>query len=161
MVTIVWNNLANTKFKAIYTYECSRMADRYRRVTSAMLALTSTSSVAAWAIWQQHPAIWGAIIGISQVAQVLKPYVPFIGSDKEFLEMSFEFDQLYLEYEKLWYAASARSIDDAGLSQRISELHKKGLDIEKAHKNTRTPRRKQWVEKAYAETENFLKLNFS
>jgi hypothetical protein len=161
MKNTVWSNLANVKFKALYTYECSREADRYGRLTSAFLALASTSSVAAWAIWKEHPAIWGGIIGISQVMQVVKPYISIIGSDKDLLEMSFEYEQLFLEYEQLWYAVCSGSIADPAVTERIAELHKKSLDIERAHKNVHAPRRQRLIDKVYTDTEKFLELNFS
>lgn len=50
----IWNNLANIKFKALYTCECSRIAGLSGRALSFLLALTSASSVGAWTLWQQH-----------------------------------------------------------------------------------------------------------
>ncbi|HYL99765.1 MAG TPA: hypothetical protein VEZ90_12480 [Blastocatellia bacterium] len=156
----VWSNLANVKFKAMYSYQYSRSADRIGRLTSWFLALASASSVAAWAFWKAHPAIWGGIIAVSQVLQVTKPYLPVIGSDKELLEMSFDYEQLFLEYEKLWNEVESESVDEKAVTQRIEELHKKALEIERTHRNVHIPTRKRLSEQVYADVEKFLKLNF-
>jgi hypothetical protein len=155
----IWNNLANIKFKALYACECSRMASRWARLASFGLALTSTSSVATWALWQQHTRVWAIIIGLGQVAQVALPYVPFLKNEKEYLSMSFEFENLYLEYEELWYDLQDLTIDDTKAKQRLAELRAREIEIEKA--GVRCPKKAQWTERINTETESVLKLDFS
>src|SRR3954470_19541033 len=92
--TRIWNNLANIRFKGIYCQHCSNFSGTCSTVLSLFLALTSTGSVAAWAIWKDYPNVWGLIIALSQVAQVAKPLIPFIGADKHYMETAFEFDRL-------------------------------------------------------------------
>jgi hypothetical protein len=161
MRTQLWNNLANVKFKALYTCECSRLAGKYARVASFILAVIAASSVATWAIWKEHTTTWAVIIGTSQLLQIALPYIPFIKNEKEFIEMSFEFEHLYLEYEKLWVAHEQKQIKDKTLSQRFYELRQKEIAIEKGHKEARCPDVKRWKNMVNKEMEDFLSLNFS
>jgi len=72
----IWNNMANVKFKAIFTRKCSKLAEKRGNGLSIFLAISSGSSVAAWAVWQEYPSVWGGVIGFSQVLQIVKPYEP-------------------------------------------------------------------------------------
>jgi hypothetical protein len=155
----IWNNLANIKFKALYACECSRMASRWGRLASFGLALTSASSVATWALWQQHTRIWAIIIGVGQLAQVALPYVPFLKNEKEYLGMSFEFENLYLEYEQLWYDLQDKTVTETSAKERLTQLRAREIEIEKA--GVRCPKKEQWIERINTETESVLKLDFS
>jgi len=100
----IWNQLANIRFKGLYTHRCSRRADTFGRAYSFFLAFVSTSSVAAWAIWTKAPGVWAAIVTVAQVLHIGKPYLPFMKHDKQFLEMSFEFEALYLQSRRMNHA---------------------------------------------------------
>src|SRR6185436_18761744 len=131
MRTQLWNNLANVKFKALYACECSRLAGKSSRILLFVLAVVATSSVATWAVWKEHATTWAIIIGGSQILQVAMPHIPFIKNEKEFLEMSFEFEHLYLEYEKLWRAHEQGKTSDKVLSKQFYDLRQKEIAIEK------------------------------
>jgi hypothetical protein len=88
MRTRVWNNLANIKFKALYTSECSNLAGTCGRIYSFLFAFTSTSSAATWAIWNRYPFFWAFIVGFSQLLSVIKPHIPFVKNDKAYLVKS-------------------------------------------------------------------------
>jgi hypothetical protein len=100
--TQLWNNMANIKFKATYCYRCSRLANTITEWSSGFIALASSSSIAAWAIWQSMPQIWGAIVALSQILLLVKGLIPFLKNERALLEMSYSFEALYLEYEVLW-----------------------------------------------------------
>lgn len=158
----VWNNLANIKFKAIYTFQCSRLADNIGRCYSLFIAIVTTSSVAAWAIWKKYPLLWACIVGLAQVLLIAKPYIPIINRDKDYLEMSFEFDNLYLRYERLWYAYEKGNLKEDDVEKRFYELRNNEIEIEKSHKQAPCPRLKRLINlsqiEAYADLErNFIK----
>lgn len=153
----IWNNLANIKFKALYTCECSRIAGLSGRALSFLLALTSASSVAAWTLWQQHRTVWAVIIGVGQILLIAVPHIPFLKSDKEFLTMSFEFESLYLRYEQLWYDFRDGTIEEAAAKVVINELRLKEVEIEKA--GVRCPRIQRWMDRVATEVESVLKLD--
>lgn len=157
----LWKNLYNIKFKALYTCECSKKADKYGRSFSLFLAIASTSSVAAWAVWKEVPYLWAAIVALSQVLHISKPYFPFIKNDKAFLEYYFEFEALYIEYEKLWYNLEDEKITPDKAETKFYELRDRELSIEKSHKGIFCPEFKSWIEKVNNATEAALKINFS
>jgi hypothetical protein len=155
--TRIWNNLANIKFKALYTCECSRIAGAIERTLAFLLALTSASSVGAWTLWQTHKMLWAIIIAVGQVLIIALPHVPFLKSEKEFLAMSFDFEALYLRYEQLWYDFRDETIDDSMAKTAINELRAKEVEIEKA--GVRCPRIQRWMDRVARDVESVLKLD--
>ncbi|MDX6385286.1 MAG: hypothetical protein QOK48_2859 [Blastocatellia bacterium] len=153
----IWNNLANIKFKALYTCECSRIAGLSSRALSFLLALTSASSVGAWTLWQQHRNIWAVIIGVGQVLLIALPHFPFLKSEKEFLSMSFDFEGLYLRYEQLWYDFRDSTIDESFAKTQINELRAREVEIEKA--GVRCPRIQRWMNRVATDAKSVLKLD--
>jgi hypothetical protein len=148
------------KFKAFYMSECSRIAGVAGQGYSFMLAFASTSCVAAWAVWQRHPAVWAWIVAIAQVFHIGRPYVPFLKHEKDFLEMSFEFDVLYLDYERLWFAFENGQVNEQTAERRFYGFREREIDIEKAHKHVHTPRFRWVMERAQERTYTALGLNF-
>jgi hypothetical protein len=157
--TRIWKNLANIKFKALYTSECSRQADLIGRCLAFGFALISFSSVATWTIWRQHTTIWATIIAAGQVAQIGLLYVPFLKNEKEFMKMSFEYDVLYLEWERLWYDLNDGTVDEPTAKATINTLRTKENELEKW--GVRCPRVKRWLNRAQLEAESVLNLDFS
>ncbi len=157
----IWNNLANIKFKALYTCECSKKSGFWSRTASFLLAITSATGVAAWALWQQHTTTWAFIIGGAQLLQIAIPFIPFLKHETDFLTMSFEFERLYLEYEKLWYAVEEETIEQNAAMETFYKLREREIEIEHSHKDARCPKPQRWVQKMYEETQVNLSLNFS
>ena len=160
MRDIVWKNLVNIKFKEVYTYECSKLAGTCERTYSFLLALTSASSVAGWAIWNKYPIFWASIIGVSQVLSIAKPYIGFVKNDKAYLEMSFEFERLYLEYERLWYDIEYQKLKEDDAREHLDKLRRKEMEIEERHKNVVCPELKRYMDKASNKTLKKLEIDF-
>ena len=149
------------KFKALYTCECSKKAERDGRFYSLFIALTSAGSIATWAVWKEIPSVWALIIAVSQVLHVAKPYFPFIKNDKAFLELSYEFESLYIEFEKLWYSFENRKMTTDEAEQQFYELRDKEYNIEKNHKKIHCPEFNSWKEKVNKATDSAININFS
>jgi len=160
MRTRIWNNLANIKFKAFYCSKCSSLAGTCGRVYSFFLSFASAGSVAAWAIWKQCPGLWATIVAIAQVLHIAKPYIPFLGSDKDFLEMSFDFERLYLLYERLWYDFENNTITTDQAGETFYQYREKEIEIERTHRATSCPEIGFLVRKAQRDTSTALALNF-
>lgn len=160
MRTRIWNHLANLKFKAIYCQKYSSLAGFWGGTFSVFLALTSTGSVAAWAIWNKYPFLWAIIVGLAQVLQLAKPHLPFLGADRDLLERSFEFERLYLDAECLWQDVEAERISDDKAERRLYASKNKVLEIEKEHRRTPCREFAFLIKKAEKETLSLLALDF-
>jgi len=130
------------------------------RIYSFFLALTSTGSVAAWAIWQKCPTLWACIVGLSQVLHVAKPYIPFIKNDDAFREMSYVFERLYIEYERLWHAWEEGQVDDAVAEERFYEFREREIEIQESRKEANCPQIQHLMKRVQRDTYTALALNF-
>jgi len=113
----IWALLNNTKF---HGYCLSILVDKFQsweRTTNVFLAVASSGSIAAWAIWKIEPMIWATIIAISQFIMAIKPYFPYFKYIKEFNSKNIRIDYLNIEIEKLWYNFQNGKIteEDAGI----------------------------------------------
>jgi hypothetical protein len=70
-----------------------------RRVTwfGATRAIASSTAIAAWAVWQSYPMIWGGIIAASQVADALKDVFPFTARHKAANDLATSLEALLIE----------------------------------------------------------------
>ena len=156
----IWTNLANIKFKCIYTSKVSTRSYHLGNFYSIFLAITSATSVATWAIWQIYPFVWASIVAISQVLHVVKPHIPFIKNDKEFIEQSLLFEALYLDYEKLWFDNFKVSRDNDEIEKQFYDLRRQEHDINTRFKHVVCPNFKNLIKSSDIETNNFLNSNY-
>lgn len=153
----MWNNLVDTKFKALYACECARKAELYERILSVFLAICASAGIAGWSIWKQHGMVWAFIIGLSQVVSVTRPLLPFLKHESKFLGVSFELEALYLRYERLWYKLEENPTDTS-IASRLAKLREKALEVEK-HGPT-FPRVKRWIDRIDKDKDKALKIDF-
>jgi hypothetical protein len=157
----IWIQLANTKFQALYSLECSKIAGRYGRLYSFGLAFVSCGSVAGWGIWTRYPEVWAIIIIVGQLLHLAKPLFPFSKQERDFLEVSFDLEHLYLDYERLWYALEGRSINETAADQRYYKCRDRALHIQKKMKTSHCPERPSRMTKIDAKTRAYLDTHFT
>ena len=65
----VWGSLSNFVFK-VYVIDAMVMRyQKYDKRINICLAIVSSSSIAAWTVWQIVPQLWAGMIAITQVIQ--------------------------------------------------------------------------------------------
>jgi len=74
--------------------------------------------------------------------------------------MSFEFGNLYLRYERLWYDNEKGNFKDDVAEKRFYELRDKEIEIEKTHKQAPCPRLNYIINKSQIEAYADLERNF-
>lgn len=98
----IWATLVNLRFKGFILDMLVDAFQQWDRRINIFLALTSSGSIAAWAIWKEHEMVWPMIIAASQVVTVIKPYFPYYKYVKELNAKSLRADNLNIEFERLW-----------------------------------------------------------
>jgi len=74
--------------------------------------------------------------------------------------MSFEFKDLYLLYERLWYDFENRVVTEEQTEKRFYEFREMEVEIDRRYQSTRTPEFKFLMSKAQRDTDSELALNF-
>ena len=94
--------LCNMKFKGFIFGLLVKKYQRLDRNVNIFLALASSGSIAAWAVWKEFPLVWSSIIALSQVIMAIKPFFPYYKITKELNSRCLKTDLLNIEYERFW-----------------------------------------------------------
>jgi hypothetical protein len=84
------------------------MVDRYKGRDSfgrIVLAVTSSGTVASWAIWDQFPSSWQALSALSALIAIAVPVLNLPARIETAAELHGRWTELAAEYELLWTAS--------------------------------------------------------
>lgn len=157
----IWATLNNVKFKG---YCIDLLIDRYQKIDrniNIYLAIASSGSIAAWAIWDKFPMIWGVIIASTQVITVIKPYVPYFKYVKELKDAVLKIENLNIELERLWYYSNSKKISLEEIEIRYFEIKKEITEVLNFQDGTILTVTEEMEEKANKKMQTFLKTNYN
>lgn len=125
----IWNQLFDAKFKSYCISLKIDALQKLDRDINVYVALASSGSIAAWAIWKDFPLLWAIIIAASQVFTVVKPYFPYNKYIKELNAKCSKIDNVVIDLEQLWYKLQNQkiTIDEASndyflIRRQINEI---------------------------------------
>jgi hypothetical protein len=156
----IWAFLNDTKFKGYCLTFLVNKFQKWDRNINIFLAIASSTSIAAWAIWKVNPLIWAAIIAASQVLTVIKPYFPYFKYVKELNAKSFRVDLLNIEFERLWYKLQNKKITEDEAVEIYFDLRKHTTEIFNFGDDTIFDVKKDIEQKANERMKVFLKNNY-
>jgi hypothetical protein len=123
----IWYYMLDSKFQSLYLdYQTSKYQKFDRRI-NIFLALASSTSIGAWAVWQEFQLVWAIIIAGSNVVNIIKPYFPFSKYIKELNERALSMQNLHLDYERLWYKFDRDQINEENATELFFDLKAKGI----------------------------------
>lgn len=114
--TIIWNTLVNAKFKEILLYELKYKFQNWDRNINIFLAVASSTSIAAWTIWDEYRIVYAIIIAASQVVTVIKPYFNYNKYVNEIGKKASQLVILNIELERLWSNIESNRISDEDMN---------------------------------------------
>jgi hypothetical protein len=114
-----WRELDQLKVHVYYLERYLEKTVNIDRNFNMFLALTSNSSIAAWVIWKDLSIFWGAIIAISQAANVIKSYLPYSKRLKSLQGITNDLESLFLAMENKWFDVSEGKLAE----EDIHKLH--------------------------------------
>lgn len=92
-----------------FYYEKVEKSDRYIK---AAIALTSSTSIASWAIWADLSYLWAVLIAASQVLTTVLPYMQISARKSSLLSMKSKIGSLKVYAEENWINVSAGDLSD-------------------------------------------------
>lgn len=97
---------------------------KYDKILNIVLAITSSGSIASWAIWDTYSIVWGALIAISQLVTALKPYFPFHKHVHTLNQRCYKQELLFLDLIELWQNLSEKSEEESHIKSRLNYIAK-------------------------------------
>jgi len=99
-----WKELHQLKTHINFIELQLEKAENKDRFIKIIFAIASSSSIGAWAIWNQFSWIWASIIAFSQVMSAVNQFLPYKSRIKEYTSLLHELDELMIQAEFKWHA---------------------------------------------------------
>jgi hypothetical protein len=149
IINAVWNDLVTSKWDSIFTSFYNHRAKQRQRILDWIVAISSSSSVAAWWIWELTTWVPPTLILVGQLLIMSKPYL--FGNAEIRKTMQWDFESRYFEIDSLWLQITAGKLSCDEINnkfQRIREryFHKaeKYQDIKLESKNVQQKAEIEW-----------------
>ena len=157
-----WNQLKEFRTHVIYLHLYAVKSQHIENTINITLAIASSSSIAAWAIWKDFQFIWAAIIAISQVISAIKPFLPYKQRKKAVYELSSALQAISLECEKGWHDVSEGILTESEIHNKCFELRDKAMKAEKKCLNSLIlPPNDSLLHQSEVEADIYLKNNYN
>ncbi len=161
MTSQIWATLNDTRFKGYCLHILVQRFQRLDRAINIFLAIASSGSIAAWAIWNSYPMVWGTIIALSQVVTAIKPFFPYYKYVKELNSKCLRIESLNIELEKLWYKLQKDKISDDEASEAYFDIRAQCNEVFNFADETILEVSKAIENKANQKMKVFLKSNYN
>lgn len=119
-----WRYMVQIKAWIFYIDEYSDSSYRWDKRINIFLAITSSSSIAAWAIWNEYGFIWALLIAISQVVNAIKPHLPFSKRLEVLSRISNQLQILFNKVDYQWYKVANGELTENEINDALFDLKK-------------------------------------
>jgi hypothetical protein len=156
-----WNHLKELKTHVIYLHNYAAQSEWWDKAINIFLAITSSSSIAAWAVWQKYDLLWAFIIALSQVVTAVKPFLPYRQRLKAISALNDKIQEISLKSEKNWYGVAEGELTEKEIHELCIALKNESLIAEiKFLKNLILPKKENLLKRAEKEADIYLKNNY-
>ena len=98
----VWDAMLTAEYNSRYWEHLFKRYYRRQKVAEIFLAVTSSSSVAAWSIWRNIDLVWQCLAALSTLVAVTLPILNYKKHIADLSEILSQWVQIDAEYELLW-----------------------------------------------------------
>lgn len=144
-----WKELYQLRVHVNYLEQYMEHSEFLDKSTNIFLAVTSSSSICGWAIWNKYSFIWAIIIAGSQLINAIKQFLPFKLRIKVIANILKELEELMTFTELKWFDVAEGNLTDQEINKLQYEIRSKKLKIIQKHLGTTTlPEKPKLFEKA-------------
>ncbi len=118
------------------------------RIVKILLAIASSTSIGAWAIWQSLSWLWASIIAFSQVVAAISPYLPYKNRIKAYTSLIQELEELMIQAEFKWHAIADGRLTPKDINKARFDIRAAKNKSLKKHIQTTIPSNSKLHEKA-------------
>lgn len=156
-----WNYMKQVKFVIDYLDLWSENLYRKDMSIKVFSAIMSSSSIAAWAIWQKYAFLWALLIAILQVINAVKAYIPYGTTLKNIASSQKNMKLLYNKMEHNWFQVQSGVLSEAQINEMLYDYKNEYVEIEnEIFKDGVHLTNKKLVKQADDRTNTFFENNF-
>ncbi|MEK6765228.1 MAG: hypothetical protein AABY49_03240 [Planctomycetota bacterium] len=116
---------------------------------SIFLAVTSSSSICGWAIWNKYSFIWAVIIAASQLLNAIKWFLPYRTRLKTLSNILRELEELLNSFEVKWFDVAEGNLTEEEINKLQFEIRNRKTQAVRKHLGINTlPTKDKYFAKA-------------
>lgn len=143
-----WKYMVQIKAWIFYLDVYAEDSYKWDKRINVLGAIASSTSIAAWAIWQQLSFLWSVIIAISQVLTAIKSFLPYSKRLKVLVPFMEDLKFLYNKVEYNWFKIASGELTEEEINELLYTFKNEFTNIE--NKNLK--------EETLLENEDFKKI---
>ncbi len=144
-----WKELYQLRVHLNYLEVYMEQSEFIDKSVNIFLAITSSSSICGWAIWNKFDFIWAVIIATSQLVSAIKQFLPYRKRLKSISGILREFEELLTYYEMKWFDVAEGKLTEEEINKLQFEIRSKKTKILHKYLGTNTlPTKGKLFEKA-------------
>lgn len=128
-----WKELYQLKVHINYIEAHIHEAEKRDRHIKIFMAVSSSASIGAWAIWRELSFLWGGIIALSQVLAAINPHLPYKARLKTYSSVLHELEELFIQSEAKWHDIALGKQDENEINKTRTNLRLQKHKILKKH----------------------------
>ena len=156
-----WREFNQLKLDACYVRDYRDSIGKAETKVAAVRAITSSASIAAWAVWRKYAIMWAAFIAASQVVDALRDVFPFRKRRQALSGWSNALNRLFVDAQRDWENISAGKVSNAKISRLTHQLRHKMQRYEETYIPDGLPRKQDLFEAAQTEMGTFFRTRYS
>lgn len=134
---------------------------KWEKSINIFSAVVSSTSIAAWAIWQQFSYVWSVIIAVSQVLTAIKGFLPYNTRRKVTISFSEDLKLLYNKIEYNWFKVSDGELTEEEINEMLFTFKDEYTNIENKNMKEETlPENERFMKIAAQKTDQYFQNNF-
>lgn len=155
--SLFWNEMVQLKAHIFYLGYHRRRSDQVDFWIKCVTAVTSSASIAGWAIWQSYGFAWGLLIAVSQVINVTKQYLPYEARRKACNDTCNDLENLFIQSESDWYYVAEGTLTNEEIHKKLIALKKrKSQIVKKCMAVLVLPRKQKYMQLAKVDSTDYF-----
>lgn len=156
-----WKYMVQIKAWTFYLDLYEESSYKWDKRIKIFSAVVSSSSIAAWAVWNELSYVWSVIIAVSQVLSAVKDFLPYSNRLKVIVPFKDDLKFLYNKIEFNWFNVASGELTEEEINKMLFDFKDEFANIE--NKNLKEEillDNETFKEKADEKTELYFKNNF-
>lgn len=120
-----WTELFELRVHVNYLELYMEESELKDKSINIFLAVTSSSSICGWAIWNKYGFIWAVIIAASQLINAVKQFLPYRTRLKATSGIMRELEELSIFAEKKWFDVAEGKLTEEEINKLQFEIRSK------------------------------------
>ena len=154
-----WCLLEQIRYDEDYYQHYRRHAQIIDNCFSGVSLFATGGGIAAWSLWSCVPWLWGIIIGIAQVAQIVRPMLPYSKRLAALKYLIPDIRKLFASIDQEW--SRLQMSDDLEYKAAHDDFAARFIDLKSKYLGDDSiPIIKKIETRAWAECKHYLEINF-